>query len=84
MSLLYRALSQAAKEKETGESEPAPKLVATTAERKEADERKKKERGTGAALRRGTFAALLVVTAAVAGGLFLWLDIEDLIARRWF
>ncbi|MCH7931508.1 MAG: hypothetical protein IH906_04775, partial [Proteobacteria bacterium] len=45
-----------------------------------AAETKEKERGTGAALRRGTFAALLVVTAAVAGGLFLWLDIEDLIA----
>ncbi len=80
MSLLYRALSQAAKEKETGESEPAPKLVATTAERKEADERKEKERGTGAPLRRGTIAALMVVTAAVASGVILWPEIETQIA----
>ncbi|MCH9019595.1 MAG: tetratricopeptide repeat protein [Proteobacteria bacterium] len=72
MSLLFRALSKAARDKEKGK--PAPKLLATAADKEE------KKHRVGAALRRGTLAALMVVTAAVAGGVFLWPEIETKIA----
>ena len=71
MSLLFRALKQAAEQEKQQSAEPTPRLLSSAAA--------KSKRGGGTRL---VLLGMTLLSAAAAGGAMYWTDIENLIAPR--